>query len=437
MLPDPQDTIVAVASPPPPAARAILRLSGPKALALVQQLFTSPAPLSESARALIEGALRLPGLAADVPADLYFWPAPSTYTGQELVELHMTAAQPLVSLVISQLLAAGARAAQPGEFTLRAFLNGKLDLTRAEAVLGIINATSRDDLQTALVQLAGGMSRPLQELRSDLLDLLAETEAALDFAEEEVPEAETRNLLHRLAAMLAQVTVLGKQLERRAVERRPFRVVLTGHPNAGKSSLFNAVCGAAEALVGPAPGTTRDYLHRRVHVDGVELELVDTAGRRAAGDTIEEQAQNHAVAQVEGADLVVFCRDVTTTDQSSPHPDHLVIDTKSDLGGQRIGTLATSTVSGTGIAELRSLLAERARLRPTAALLPSVSRCRAHVQGCLEALRRAHAVVLYEDPRELLALELRGALEELGALVGAVYTDDILDRIFSRFCIGK
>jgi tRNA modification GTPase len=437
MLPDPQDTIVALASSTVGAARAIVRVSGPKSREFVRELFSPFESVADTRRSLVEGSLRLSGIAAPLPADLYFWPAPRTYTGQDLIEVHTIACEPLLNLLIAQLLSKGARAAQPGEFTLRAFLSGKLDLPRAEAVLGVINAGSRDELKSALAQLAGGLSQPLQSLRDELLDLLAEVEAALDFAEEEIAETSQKALLDRLTAALARVTVIGKQVERRSLERRPFRVVLSGAPNAGKSSLFNALSGSSAALVSPEPGTTRDYLVRRLVVDGAELELVDTAGSRRAGDTIEEQAQGLGREQIGAADLVIVCREPSTNDSEATSEDSLIIGTKCDLGPPPPGMLPTSAVTGAGLDQLRSILAERARSRPEPALAPSLSRCRAHVQGALESLRRAHAVVLYEDPRELLALELRGALEELGALVGAVYTDDLLDRIFSRFCIGK
>lgn len=437
MLPDPQDTIVALASSTVGAVRAIVRASGPKSRELVGELFSPFESVVPGRRSLVEGALRLGGSAAPLPADLYFWPAPRSYTGQDLTELHTIACEPLLNLLIAQLLSKGARAAQPGEFTLRAFLSGKLDLLRAEAVLGVINAGSRDELKSALAQLAGGLSQPLQSLRDDLLDLLAEVEAALDFAEEEITETSQKALLDRLTAALARVTVIGKQIERRSLERRPFRVVLSGAPNAGKSSLFNALSGSSAAIVSPEPGTTRDYLVRRLVSDGTELELVDTAGSRRAADTIEEQAQGLGREQIDAADLVLVCREPAAEDGETAPEGALVIGTKCDLRPPPPGIVATSAVTGAGLDQLRSILAERARARPEPVLAPSLSRCRAHVQATLESLRRAYAVVLYEDPRELLALELRGALEELGALVGAVYTDDLLDRIFSRFCIGK
>ena len=227
MLPDPQDTIVALASAPGPGGRAIIRLSGPQAFAVASRHFTTPQTISPGSRRCYEGQIHLSGVNAPLPADLLVWPGPRSYTGQDVAELHVISCPPLVELLIGQLLSAGARSAQPGEFTMRAFLAGKLDLTRAEAVLGVIEAGNRDQLKQALAQLAGGVSRPLQELRTDLLDLLADVEAGLDFTEEDIHFVNRDELLKRLASALAHVTLLGKQLEqrgfRRLVPRRPGR----------------------------------------------------------------------------------------------------------------------------------------------------------------------------------------------------------------------
>jgi tRNA modification GTPase len=445
MLPDPQDTIVALASAPGPGGRAVVRLSGPAALAVALRVFHSSGAVAAHERRLHTGEVRLPGVAAALPADLYAWPAPRTYTGQPLAELHTVSCPPLLDLLVAECLNAGARAAQPGEFTMRAFLAGKLDLTRAEAVLGVIEANDRDELKRALAQLAGGVTRPLQELRDDLLNLLADVEAALDFSDEDIHFVNQDELLLRLGKGLALVTLLGKQLQQRAVSERPFRVVLAGRPNVGKSSLFNALAGSAAALVSPQPGTTRDYLQRRLDLDGVAVDVLDTAGWRAAGDAIEARAQTLGRAEAENADLLLLC-----VEAAAPEPDDeqrrlvqtgrppvVVVATKSDLAAAPPGVLATSAHSGAGLAELRRLLAGRARARRQSALAPSLSRCRHHVEACLKHLRLAHALALHEDPPELLALELRGALDQLGEMVGAVYTDDLLDRIFSRFCIGK
>jgi tRNA modification GTPase len=447
MLPDPQDTIVGLSSAPGPGRRAIIRLSGASSFRLAATVFVpSDAEMTRaSRRRLISGRLRIPAVTVPVPADLYFWPAPRTYTGQDLAEIHTVSCPPLTDAIVSRLLDAGGRAAQPGEFTLRAFLGGKLDLTRAEAVLGVIEAGSRDELKEALGQLAGGMARPLQQLRDNLLDLLADVEAGLDFVEEDIHFVSREDLLARLADGLAQVTLLQKQLIQRAVGHRPFRVVLAGQPNAGKSSLFNALAGAAAALVSSAPGTTRDYLVRRLEIDQVPLELVDTAGWHEANGAIAEQAQSLGRSQVEHADLLLLCLEAgkpitheeTTLLARKGSPDVVGVATKCDLVRPSPDFLTTSALTGDGLDRLRKLLLEKAQFHFRPALAPSLSRCRHHVEALLEHLRRSHASVLYADPPEILALELRGALQQLGEMVGAVYTDDLLDRVFSRFCIGK
>jgi tRNA modification GTPase len=449
MLPDPQDTIVALASATGPGARAIVRLSGQRALAIAKSVFQgSDDPLSASSpnpksQVFYVGEIRLPDLVSALPAELYVWRGPRSYTSQDVVELHTISSPPLIELLVAECLKAGARAAQPGEFTMRAFLAGKLDLTRAEAILGVIEAGNRDDLKHALAQLAGGVSRPLQDLREDLLNLLADIEAGLDFADEDLQFVEKDQLLKRLTAGLALVTLLQRQVNQRAIATKPFRAVLAGRPNAGKSSLFNALAGSAVALVSPEPGTTRDYLVVCLDLGSVSVELVDTAGRRTGVNGVERLAQNLASEQADQADLILLCIEGghATDDElqriDTRKPPVIGLATKCDLFSAPPEWFATSTVTQEGLAALRGLLAERARGHVRPALAPSLSRCRHHLEQCLDHLRRAHEIVLEDDPAELLALELRGSLDELGAMAGAVYTDDLLDRVFSRFCIGK
>lgn len=445
---DLQDTIVALSTAPGPGARAIVRLTGPNAVPIAIQVIGTETTVQRAERRRYEGQAKLPGLAAPLKAALFVCPGPRTYTGQDLVEAHTISCPPLVELLVAEFLTAGARAAQAGDFTLRAFLAGKLDLPKAEAVLGVIDAGNRDELRHALAQLAGGASGPLTELRSDLLNLLADVEAGLDFAEEDIQFTDRRTLLGRLAEGMARVTIVQKQLDRRSLAERPFRVVLTGRPNVGKSSLFNALTGNATALVSPRPGTTRDYLVARVEWHRVALELVDTAGLCEAEDKIEGRAQTLGKTQAEQADLVLICAEagaaVGDVHLAGDASSRVFVTTKTDLFEDRAfseeargSVLLTSATTGAGLDELRFFLAERARARRVSPLAPSLSRCRHHIQACLDHLRQAHSITLYEEPPELLALELRGALNQLGEMVGAVYTDDLLDRIFSRFCIGK
>jgi tRNA modification GTPase len=440
---DPNQTIVALSCAPGPGARAIVRLSGPDAVRIVARFFQFSEPVPSQQRHFASARVTLPEMHATLPAEVYVWPPPRTYTGQLLVEIHTVSCPPLVDLLISALLATGARAAGPGEFTMRAFLAGKLDLTRAEAVLAVVEAGSRDELRQALGQLAGGVARPLQELRSDLLDLLADVEAALDFSDEDIQFVAEADLLRHLTKGMALLTNLRQQLDRRALSDRPFRVALAGRPNAGKSSLFNAL-GSARALVSSEPGTTRDYLVQRLDLSGVRVELLDTAGLAPARNGIEGRAQELGQDQLEKADLVLLCIPAGTdaADQQRDLAGRTAapvttVFTKCDVKPAPPGQVATSAVTREGLDRLRQLLRDRASDLARPALAPSLSRCRHHVDTALDGLRRAHHLVLEQNPPELLALELRGALEQLGEMVGAVYTDDLLDRIFSRFCIGK
>lgn len=434
----PQDTIVALATPPGPGGRAIVRLTGPASFVAVGTL--CPGLQRPETGHFHSLQLLVSGL-PPFPADLYLWPAPHSYTGQDVVELHLLSSPPLLDALLAALLQHGCRAAQPGEFTLRAFLGGKIDLTRAEAVAAVIDADDRGQLKQALVQLAGGLAKPLAELREDLLNLLADVEAGLDFADEDIHFIEQRELLLRLSKALALVTLAGKQLESRAVAGRSLRVVLAGRPNAGKSSLFNALTGG-RALVSPQPGTTRDYLVQTINVEGVPVDLIDTPGWQAATEAIEGSAQVLGREQQRRADVVLVCVEaglelIAEEKDLLSNPISIGIATKCDLAPSSGDWIATSAAARSGLAEVRRVLHERATTRREPALASSISRCKGHVTACLAHLRRAHAVALHEDPPEILALELRETLQQLGEMVGAVYTEDLLDRIFSRFCIGK
>ncbi|MBI3409795.1 MAG: tRNA modification GTPase [Planctomycetes bacterium] len=446
MLPDPADTIVALSSAPGPGARAIVRLSGSQAFAVTAQLCNDLVDATMQDRSVRQVNVTLPGVTSPLPAEIYLWRSPRTYTGQDLAEIHTLSCPPLLELLIARFLDLGARAAQAGEFTMRAFLAGKLYLTQVEALVGVIEATDRTELQQALIQLAGGASRPLQQLREDLLNLLADVEAGLDFSEEDIRFVEQCQLLDRVAHALAHVTLVRKQIDQRSLAAKPFRVVLTGMPNAGKSMLFNALLGRQAALVSAHSGTTRDYLEGILRIDNASFQLVDIAGIAAGADSIAAEAQMLGREQMETADLILYCRAAESADEDDDVPttmgracvDRLLrVATKCDLKPARTGWMSTSAVTRQGLAELKKTLADKARSKKQPPLAPSLSRCRHHVEACLSHLRQAHGLVLNEDPVELLAVELRGALEELGAMVGAVYTDDLLDRIFSRFCIGK
>ena len=427
---DLNDTIVALSSAPGAAARAVVRMTGPGATRILGGLAPGFDLDPIARRQVVSANIPLPNLASAWPADIFLLRAPTTYTGQDLVEFHVVSCPPLVDLLIAELLRLGARAALAGEFTMRAFLAGKLDLTRAEAVHAVIEAGSAVELKQALTQLAGGVADPLALLREDLLNLLADVEAGLDFTEEDLQFVENAELLRRLTKGLAQVTLVSKQLRDRAVSGPAFRVVLAGPANAGKSSLFNALLNRDAVLVGPEAGTTRDYVEADLALDGVVARLVDTAGLGESRDSLDLRAQELGRSQTAAADLVLWCGEEAPIGA-------IRLSTKCDLDPASAFGMRVSSVTGEGLASLRNAIRDRAAQRVHSALAPSLSRCRQHVAACLTHLRRAHHCVLEGDPAEIVAVEIRVALDELGAMVGAVHTDDLLDRIFSRFCVGK
>lgn len=434
-IPDVSDTIVALSSAAGPAPRAIVRLSGPGARALLAQVF-QPTSSRSLTRGVHEGGLQLPGLHALLPAHVHISPEPKSYTGQDVIEFHLVGSSPLVNCLIQHLLRLGARAALPGEFTMRAFLAAKIDLTQAEAVLGVLQAGNRQELHSALSQLAGGVLGPMQQLRENLLCLLADLEAGLDFADEDIQFVETHDMDNRLAAAIGQISDLLTQLETRAIHARPFRVVLVGPPNAGKSSLFNALLGKEAALISPAAGTTRDYLSEVYRRDGLDFELIDTAGIQDANSPIESQAQSLRSRQGADADLLLVCSADGEFENDGHQLGRLLVRTKCDLLAGPATAIATSAVTGVGIDLLWEHLATEARQFDHKVTAGHAARSVDHLGKTLRHLHEASKSVGRDEP-ELVALELRGALAELGELTGAVFTDDLLDRIFSRFCIGK
>jgi len=444
---DPDDTIAATASPPGPGLRGLIRLSGPDARRIALTGFEpdEAAAASRTPR-VVPGVYRLPGLRPAIPADVTLWPGPRTYTGEELAEIHAPGSPPLLSALLAHCLDLGARHAQPGEFTLRAFLSGRIDLTRAEAVLSVIDARNPSQLVAALEQLAGGLSTPITALRDRLLDLLAHLEANLDFVDEDDVDPLARaELAAELDEGAATLDRLAARLASRDRSGGNPRVVLAGPPNAGKSRLFNALLQGEHAIVSERAGTTRDYLTEPCDCDGLLVELIDTAGVEPASDAIAAQAQELRAVATDRADLVLMC---SSADVDQPptattiDPDRLLrVWTKSDLSPSPSdgGWTATSAEAGDGIAALRTAIARRIRAQqrdcdPTAT---TSVRCRDSLVQAVAALRDASATILNGGGDELVALDLRRGLDELGKVTGAIVADDVLDRIFRRFCIGK
>ncbi len=449
------DTIVAIASPPGGAARGIVRMSGPQVRTCIEAVFRmedNAEPPHCTTPTVVAGSIRLDGIASELPCDLYLWPNRKSYTGGPVAEIHTLGSRPLLEALLRTLCTVGARLAEPGEFTLRAFLAGKVDLTQAEAVLGVINAADPHQLDVALAQLAGGLARPLHELRESLISLLAHLEAGFDFAEEDLPFITTEQLDEQLADAERAVAKLVEQTASRSETSAEIRVVIVGLPNAGKSSLFNTLARDADALVSEHPGTTRDYLTAELDFDGVKCQLVDTAGMvtKNTSGSIEEAARAASVQQSRLADVQIVCLDSTDSPGDRPADQfgvnggvvRIVVLTKIDLpnGCDVPGAILTSGVTGEGLDELRGAIRRTvlATVKSGAeVVVGTAARCRESLRMADASLNRARQIVASDGGEELVAAEIRVALDELGKVVGAVYTDDVLDRIFSRFCIGK
>jgi tRNA modification GTPase len=450
---DLDDTIAAIASPPGGALRGIVRLSGPASVACTERIFL---PHDGVKLATLRQPQCLAGTVAigddwgTIPARLYVWPSQQSYTRQPSVELHTIGSPPILEAVLAAAIQRGARLARPGEFTLRAHLAGRLDLTQAEAVLGVIDARSQRELTQALDQLAGGLAGPLANLRSTLLDLLAQLEAGLDFADEDIEFISREQLDRQLQEAESVILRLVEQMRSRQEAADLPRVVLWGEPNVGKSSLMNALAGSAAAIVSSQSGTTRDFVTQSLSLDGTLCLLVDTAGETAAvDDPVSAAAQQAMKRSLAAADLTLFCLDASrplstweTTQLREPVTSpRIVVLTKCDLGAARAaqpGEIATSSASSAGLVQLRAAIARQLHeARVESALVGTAIRCRESLQQAAHALANARVQAAAGDGEELAAAEVRLALDGLGEVVGAVYTDDVLDRVFSRFCIGK
>ena len=455
---DSEDTIAAIGTPAGGSPRGMVRLSGPQVIDCLTACFCSIG--SDTSLQDVRSPRVIPGsitlnaeTPVDLPCDLFLWPSQRSYTRQPTAELHTLGSPPLLEKLLRTVCDCGARLAEPGEFTLRAFLAGRLDLTQAEAVLGVIDAHSSDDLHTALAQLAGGLSQPLMQLREELLQLLAELEAGLDFVEEDIEFISAEQLCTQLTNSQATVASVLSQLSSREDASDLPRIVLSGLPNAGKSSLFNALVerfsvavSEKQALVSEQSGTTRDFVTAVIELNGLACELIDTAGVEAISDArgIEQIAQQMTGQQRERAQLVVRCEDASEGEYVVSDSKELVALTKIDL--LDVPTLcsatqiACSSVEGTGLEQLADRIYDN--LTDTSpgkshSVRLTATRCAESLRQAEISLAQALQIVEVCGGEELVAAEVRNALDLLGQVVGTVYTDDILDRIFGQFCIGK
>ena len=449
------ETIAALATARGTAALAVVRVSGPEAVPVVASRF-SGAGLAEAAGRTVHVGWLLDGDRQRVDQVVcVVWRGPHSSTGEDVVEVTCHGGDAVAQAVLRTLFDAGARPAEPGEFTQRAFLNGKLDLAQAEAVADLIHAESRLGHRAAVSALSGGVSEAVEGVRQSLVQTAALVELELDFGEEDVEFADRAALAELLGEADRLLTELLGTARLGALARDGVRVVIGGRPNAGKSTLLNALVGEDRAIVAPTAGTTRDAIEAEAEVGGLRVRFVDTAGLRETADAIEAEGTRRARAAIDAADVLLYVVDATvgldveerTFLDGLAGLAVLVVGNKADLpGATGAGKYDVRVSARAALADpaaldgLRQSLLAAVRaegLDDAAGGLVAVNeRHRAHLDAARDAVRRARAALDHQGG-DTLALDLRAALRELGQITGAVTTEHVLDAVFSQFCIGK
>lgn len=441
-------TIAAIATGPARGALGVLRISGEKALqileARVRHVDGSSLPFAEKPRRLLFGRLLdEKGAMIDEVLGVYF-PGPNSFTGEDSAEITLHGNPVLLRQALhSLLLIEGLRLAEPGEFTSRAFRSGRLDLTRAEAIAGLIEAKSEYELSAARKLLGGELVTALSRLRSELIGLKAESEAEIDFSTEDLTFESRGVRKNRVLQMIEKIESLQSRGRATGQVREGITVVLVGVPNAGKSSLLNRLLGYDRAIVSAAPGTTRDTLAEELQIAGMPVRLVDTAGIRETSDEAEEQGVRRARSEAESGTIVIHVVDAQKR-ESAPLDlaDNVIhVLNKTDLVPDIAipsGWVGVSSKTGAGLTELETLIRARILAAPEARdPLLLLDRHKYHLLKMSEALNRLLALWDGSAPDEIAALEIDETLDHAGRITGEISTEEILGRIFSVFCVGK
>lgn len=451
-----QDTIVAQATPPGKGGVGIIRISGKSAAVVATQLLGY---LPKPRQADYCNFKDVQGQTLDQGIAIYF-KAPHSFTGEDVLELQGHGGPIVLNLLQKAILdIKGTRLAKPGEFSERAFLNDKLDLAQAEAISDLIEASSEQAAKSALLSLQGGFSKHIDELLESLIHLRMYVEAAIDFPEEEIDFLADEKLINDIQSLQSKVKQTLAQTKQGSILRDGMKVVIAGRPNAGKSSLLNALAGKESAIVTDIPGTTRDVLKEHIHLDGMPLHIFDTAGLRESTDKVEQIGIDRAWQEIRDADRILMLVDSTETSEQSPEqiwpefyqqlPENIpitVVRNKCDLSNEEPGKMELDTFTkihlsakqGLGVPLLKQHLIESMGYQQTAES-QFIARTR-HVIALEQTL--AHVDIGFEQLQdfaagEILAEELRIAQQFLSEITGAFSSDDLLGRIFSSFCIGK
>ena len=447
-----QETISALATPAGVGALAVIRISGSEALAIADKIFRGVSrPSATGERKVLRG--RIVGDDEEVIDEvlLTVYRNPKSYTGEDLVEISGHGGTLVAARVLATTLSAGARMARAGEFTERAFLNGKLDLTQAEAVMDLISAQTPRAARAAALQLEGTLGSEVRILREELLQCVAHLEAYIDFPEEGIDPESGAALRKRMEGIALHIERLLATAGEGILLREGITLALCGAPNAGKSSLMNRLLGTERSIVNATPGTTRDTIEAAASLGGYPFRIIDTAGLRETNDPVEQEGVRRARKAAEDADLRIHLVDASTTGESVQplFEDELLLLNKVDLLDDLPPSsllspskaLRISCKTGDGIAELVQVIVQKVTGRSESEATTHATSISARHRDCLErahaALKVAIKLLAAEEPPELIAVELRCSLAAVGEIVGDAGTEEILGKIFSSFCIGK
>jgi len=438
------DTIAAISTPPGRGGIGIIRISGPDSRTIAEKILKLHGPLKPWTVALAE----LPEVDPHVLATYYA--APRSYTAEDVVEIACHGSPVVLRHALGRACNAGARLAEPGEFTLRAYLNGRIDLPRAEAIRDLIESTTLYQARVAAQQAEGSISRRMKPLKDQMLELIALLEAGIDFAEDDISVASAEQIVSRLDPILAGVRELIESFAYGKLVHDGFTLAIVGRPNVGKSSLFNRLLEQDRAIVTDIPGTTRDLVSETASLDGIPVKFVDTAGIREGQDVVESLGIERSYRAMADADLTVVVVDVSTDleaedreliRRAAEQGKHIVAGNKCDLGVVAFGNASpVSALTGEGIAELRcaivGAIAPQGRIEQDGGFITSL-RHEQLLKESRDALDQARSAAMLGIPHEMLLLDMYAALRPIDAITGATTADDILNRIFSTFCIGK
>ena len=448
------DTIIALSTPPGSGAIGVIRLSGPDAITLTNEVFSGKDLTQQASHTLHFGLIKDQSVIVDeVVAGLFV--APKSYTKENVVEISCHGSNYIIQQIINLFIKKGARPAKPGEFTLRAFLNGAFDLSQAEAVADLIASDSKASHDVALQQMRGGFANELKNLREQLIHFASMIELELDFAEEDVEFVNHEQLRGLVARLLAHISMLISSFEVGNVLKNGVPVVIAGRPNVGKSTLLNALLNEERAIVSDIAGTTRDTIEDELNINGIIFRFIDTAGIRETADSIEAKGVERTLARMKQAKLIIYMVDALQTpnelqtqliDLQKLDIPYLALVNKADLFTPqqreefaKHEVLFLSAKDGVGVEELKTKLLEKVNLNHINTSDTLVTNIR-HVEALKQtesALQRVMGNIDNPVTSDFLAMDIKQALHYLGEITGEVTTDDLLENIFTKFCIGK